>query len=41
MGVANDADLQEAAGHEAIDQVAHDPSGIHRDGSDDDQIRKA
>ena len=39
MGAAHDADLEEAAGHEAIDTVAHDKSGIHRSGSDDDQIR--
>ena len=40
MGVAHDADLQEAAGHEAIDNVAHDHTGIQRAGSDSDKIDK-
>lgn len=41
MGVAHDADLEEAAGHEAIDRVANDHTGIQRTGSEDDKIEKA
>ena len=39
--LAKDADLQEAAGPEAIDNAAHvvhDASGIHRGGSRDEKV---
>jgi SHS family lactate transporter-like MFS transporter len=40
MGVSHDVDLQEAAGHDAVDGVAF-ASGSRRHGSDDeDQIEK-
>lgn len=39
MGVADDHDLEEAAGHNAVDHVAHAPQ--NRRGSDDDRIEKA
>jgi hypothetical protein len=39
--LANDVDLQEAAGPEAMDnatRVAHDHSGIHRGDSRDEKV---
>ena len=41
IALANDADLQEAAGPEAIDNathVIHDASGIHRGDSRDEKV---
>ncbi|EMC96425.1 hypothetical protein BAUCODRAFT_70264 [Baudoinia panamericana UAMH 10762] len=38
--IAHDDDLQEAAGHDAVEAVAHGSTG-HRHGSDDEQFEKA